>query len=311
MAIKLGRNYELRVQGQFQSFLVFNYPLTVKFNIQRNNLVSVNTGTFELINLNINSRSSIRKDEWNIKYDKSVVFYAGYGDDISALSLCFSGKVQHAFSVRQGVDFVTTITGFDDPVAVKQTYFENKYRAGESYLKLMEDIVAQFKINGISRGAISKRIYYPATKTAILMADKKFVKDKTIQGPAMNVIGEYFGPKAYIDNGTINFLNEDEYARASLRTISSETGLLGTPRQSNQVVYVDIMFEPGISCGQLINVLSTENAPNLKNPNFNGLYRVMGITHKGTISGAMGGEAVTSLALVKFVVKPLEVLVGG
>jgi len=224
-----------------------------------------------------------------------------------------------AASVREGVDFITTVEGFDNPIAIAEAPFSKAYKKGDSYLVLMNDVVGQLSSIGVQRGAISKRFYVPETNSFLTLDQIVFQKDITVQGSCMDVLRNYFGPKVFIDNATVNYLNEDEYARASLVKISSQTGLLGTPRQANKVVYVDILFQPGIRCGQLITLDSIEgaiyeqtlNKMPPKNPNFNGDYRVMGITHKGTISGSVGGEAVTTLALTKFIVKPNEVLVGG
>jgi hypothetical protein len=315
VAIKFERSYELRVQREDATFRVIKNPLTVKFNIQRNNLLSVNSAQFDIINLNPTSRKEIRRDEWNLKYDKRVLFMAGYQDN---MSICFNGMVQQAYSVREGVDFVTHIEGFDNPIAVKQTPFSKEYRKGQTYQTLMNDIVGALAINGVKRGAISNRYFIPSKNISTTLDQLAFQKDVTISGYALDIARAYFGPKAYVDNSTINYLNEDEYSRASLEVISSDTGLLGTPRQSNQTVYVDILFQPGLSCGQKITLDSiegleyekTDNRPLPRNPNFNGDYRIMGITHKGVISDAIGGEAVTTLALLKFVNRPLEVKVG-
>ncbi len=51
-----------------------------------------------------------------------------------------------------------------------------------------------------------------------------------------------------------------------------------------------MIFEPRMFVNQLVALESTESY-------FNGEYAVMGITHRGTISGAICGDAITTLSL--------------
>jgi len=68
--------------------------------------------------------------------------------------------------------------------------------------------------------------------------------------------------------------------------------LLGTPKKSQNRIIVEILFEPAITVGQQVE-LQSRTLPN----EFNQSYKVLGIEHYGTISGAKGGKLKTVLSL--------------
>jgi len=63
------------------------------------------------------------------------------------------------------------------------------------------------------------------------------------------------------------------------------------PRRQNTYIQVDIIFEPRIQVGQIVEIVSQID------PRFNGQWKVQGIKHSGTISGAVGGDCKTTLQL--------------
>ena len=73
--------------------------------------------------------------------------------------------------------------------------------------------------------------------------------------------------------------------------ISSDTGLLNVPIRRETYLEIDIIFDPNIIVGQLIELKSSFNKY------FNGLYKVYGITHDVEITEESGGNATTSLQL--------------
>ena len=52
-----------------------------------------------------------------------------------------------------------------------------------------------------------------------------------------------------------------------------------------------MLFEPRLTLGQIINLQSTTNKQ------YNGLYKVVGFTHRGTISPAVCGDLRTTVNL--------------
>ena len=79
----------------------------------------------------------------------------------------------------------------------------------------------------------------------------------------------------------------------SLTIIDSSTGLLNTPLLEETVVYLDILFEPRLVFGQGVKLKATTGPSDFINT-----YKVVSIHHRGTISDAVCGDAVTTVGLL-------------
>ena len=87
-------------------------------------------------------------------------------------------------------------------------------------------------------------------------------------------------------------MNLDEYIKTPfVPLITTKSGLIGTPRRQGNILDITLMFEPRIQIQQLIEVKSSIN------PIWDGQYKVIGLKHQGTISGAVGGDLTTNLQL--------------
>src|SRR5574338_301365 len=114
--IKFGRNYRLSVTSARGNVLIdfAENPFTIEFDIKRSNQQSTNVASLRIYNLSERTRNIIRKDEYT--YDGTfatrlgVQFDAGYG---KTLSTCFKGSANRAWSVREGVNWITQIEAFD------------------------------------------------------------------------------------------------------------------------------------------------------------------------------------------------------
>ena len=87
-------------------------------------------------------------------------------------------------------------------------------------------------------------------------------------------------------------MNKNEYLASAgeVFVISSQTGLLETPRKFDDRIDVKILFEPRMRVGMLVKIQSLETY-------YNGLFSVKGVTHAGVISGAVGGQLYTTLSV--------------
>jgi hypothetical protein len=102
------------------------------------------------------------------------------------------------------------------------------------------------------------------------------------------------GLQAFIYKQKAYVLSQNEYRAIAggLKTISTDTGMLGSPRlQSNQVV-VDMIFEPRIEIYQNIQLVTTQSR-------MSGNYIVARAVHQGTISGAVCEDLKTQVTLFR------------
>ena len=104
----------------------------------------------------------------------------------------------------------------------------------------------------------------------------------------------------FIDNGKSYILGNNEAIQGQVELIDSSTGLLGTPLRENNTVVFDMIFEPGIILGQYIELYSStftelNSSNNSTTDNVSGYYKITAIKHRGMISPAVCGDAITTV----------------
>lgn len=276
---KYGRNYELIIQDRTGITLAtVQYPLTLEFDILRNTFSSANDAQIRIFNLNEISRGIIRQDMYDFDNRKLIFLYAGYGDN---LPLIFSGTTTQAWSVREGTDWVTTMECFDMGFGFINSRFNNTYPSGTQQKTIITDMVNSLSQFGIQKGAIGS---YPG---AIQMGN-------TYTGSPVDLLREQMTNGGFcVDNGKAHCLNDNEAIAGEPLVLNAQSGLLGTPLRELQYLNVDILFEPRLFLYQLVRLESQDELAD-----FNKLYKVKSVAHKGMISGSVCGEAKTSVGLI-------------
>lgn len=272
---KFSRNYSFYAQGIFQSVTV-QPPFTIEFDITKNLANSSNSSSFRIYNLSRQNRDILRQDQTNLGVFKRLIFKAGYGD---ALPIVFNGNLMRAWSVRQGVDYITTVEpfmgGFDYLNAHGPTTPFPAIGAQRDVLRYLIESLP----SGVSLGKIGN--YNTTIK-----------RGGAYSGSTIDLIQELSGKGFFIDDGVANVLNDNECLTGTITELTSENGLLGTPVRQQNFVYIDMLFEPGIKIGQRLKITS------MINDDFNGDYKVNSLHHKGIISESICGNATTSLCLI-------------
>ena len=274
MANKFDRNYILSVQTNTGKTLTVKRPFTVEFEIHRNSFSSANVASFRIYNLSEDNRSQIRKDPMDSDDLRNMSFTAGYGDN---LSLGFAGNISQAWSVREGNNIVTQIESFDGGFAYTNAITDNAFPAGTPQTAVIDSLVAS--LPGVTKGSIGN---YPGSLS----------KGNAYSGNTTAILTEITGGGFFIDNGKAHCLGDNECVTSEVTLIDAASGLLGTPLLEQQRVLFDVLFEPRLVIGQQLQLKS------LTAPNFNGFYKLTGLKHRGTISDAICGDAITSVELI-------------
>ena len=253
--------------------VTIGYPLKIELNIERAVFSQTNRASFSVYNLGLSTRNKIFQDKYNINRWCFVEFYAGYGDN---MPLLFKGKVWTAYSEKVGVDVVTSIEAMDTDVI--QSYSNVTFEVGTERKEVLQRLVADMP--NITLGSVGK--LGEPLDSRLVVSDKTFL-----------AIDNLTGGHAFVDGDKLHVLNNNEVlGDVSVYKITSETGLLGTPRRQEAQLEIDCVFTPEITVGQMIEIEST-TAP----AQFNGQYKVIGIHHTGVISGAECGTLTTTLNL--------------
>lgn len=277
MTQKFMRNYRLTVTPKGGAPIIITMPITINFTLLRNITSLMNSIELQAFNLSLSNRSQIFQD-WYSFGDPAVeqnnfVLEAGYGQTLYQI---FTGVYRKASSAREGTNIVTRMAAFANNTDIVSTQIYQTVKAGQTLAQILQTLIGQFP-----NLTLGNSLNYPTV----------FSRPVVLNGNVFDLLKQYSGNSVFVDNGKVYILRDGE-ALNNTFLIDDETGILETPRREQGALYLTLLFEPGIQCGQIVQVKSTVQ------PNFNGLYRVNAITHRGMISGALCGRLVTVLELL-------------
>ncbi len=270
---KFGRNYELRVGTDDGSTLVVRLPFTIEFDITRNTLTSANVCQVRIYNLNKLNRNRLRFNISNFGGPyRPISLRAGYGENLAEV---FSGNVSQAWSVREGTNYVTQIECFDGGFAFTNGVTDRQFPANTPQQSLIRSLMGDLPNTAV--GAVGN---YVGTSS----------RGNSYSGNTASILTELTGGGFFIDSGKAYALSTNEYASGpgQTLTINAQSGLLATPVLEQTIVRFDMLFEPSLNVGSSIFLES------ITEENFTGKYKVVAVKHRGTISGAVAGKAITS-----------------
>lgn len=274
--MKFNRRFLMEIEGENQVVTSFGSPFTLELNVNRNALCSSNTGNFRVLNLGAPTREKIYKDPYNGMYRKLVV-RAGYDNE---MPIIFKGNVREAKSYRMegSTNVVTEIDGFDGGWAMANCFTQNvTLPAGTAKSAVLRKLIADLQHTDL--GGISPRF------------NTLCGRGVPLYGPTIKCLRKQTQKNFFIDQEKVYCMAENEATEAPILVISSETGLLGSPKRTQTGIQAEMLFEPRIKVGQLAELIS------LDQPKFNGTYKVMGFIHYGTISDSVCGKLKTTVTL--------------
>lgn len=274
--LKFGRTYSMRIQTK-DGFVEVRDPLTLDFAVRRHAFGSCGTGHFVLYNLAESTRRQIYKDAMNTGEIRNVELRAGYG---TTDPLIFTGNIKEAKTYRPegSVNVLTEISAFDGGLAFANGFSSWAVNGPTTRHAVVTRLVADLSRYGVQPGAIAA---FPGT----------YPRGRSVCGPTTDLLSQETGNRFFIDNGRAYCLKDDDTIAGDIPVISSDTGLLGSPKRADAVIQCELLFEPRFVVGQEVELISSVE------PRFNGIYKIWSFDHYGTISGAVGGKLKTVVSL--------------
>lgn len=272
---KFGRNYILSIDPRGGGTpIIIQPPFTLEFDITRNTLSSANVCQVRIYNLSLLNRNLIRRNAFDYSYPfQAIELKAGYRNNLATI---FSGNISQAWSVREGVNFITQIECYDGGFAYINGTTSMSFPANTPREVIIKSIMA----NGLpftTPGAVGS---YPGSTA----------RGNSYTGNTAKLLDELTGGGFFVDLGKANALGTDEYIASAggVTVISPQTGLLNTPVLEYTLARFDMIFEPSLNVGRIVRIESTtEN-------NFNGSYKITAVKHRGMISEAVCGAVITT-----------------
>lgn len=280
MGTKFGRTYKLLIETSDGNNIEVAYPITMEFTVVRHNLASTNTASLVIYNLSEDTRKKIYKDQYNISDRRAIQLYAGYNDGTQMLlPMVFNGEIRSAYSTRRGPDVRTEIECFDGGFAMANSFSSQSIGQGATQAEIIARLAKD--LQGVEG---------PPTIGNFLTQVAK--RGLAVFGNPAEILKQITNNNFYIDNQRAYILNKDEVVLGEVAVISSESGIIETPRRADTQVEVTIVFEPRIKVSQMISLES------ITEKNFVGIYKVVGFQHRGVISGATAGDCTTTVSLL-------------
>lgn len=279
--VKFGRNYILNIELQSGKQLTVELPFTIEFDVTRNILSSANVASIRIYNLSKINRDQVEFNIYNQGSFRKVQLNAGYG---SNLPIIFYGNITQAWSVREGVNFITQIECFDAGYCYNNAFTNITFPANTPNKTVITTLVESLAAYNVSKGKIGD---YPGTTG----------RGKSYSEPTVSLIARLSNGGFFIDNGVANCLGNSECIENNFPKIDASTGLLGTPVREQQILTFDMIFEPRVQAGQIIDLQSSTISNSSASQAINGFYKVTSIKHRGMISESVCGDAITTLGM--------------
>jgi hypothetical protein len=259
-------------------------PFSIEFEIDRNPFSAVCKASFTIRNLGKATRNNLYMDlndfsigstgNEGIKYRK-IVFSAGYGTDTYEI---FRGNMLWCYSERQGVDFLTKIEASGGQFDMSNSTVSTTIASGESRADMLVALMSSF--NHVRKVVVGRKY------------TGKVVRGQALVGNTEEIIQQITRGDFFIDNDVAYAIADDEYySTGIINSISSSSGLLGSPKREQGYLTIDMVFEPRFLMLQLVDLSS------ITVDIFNGQYRIVAIKHSGTISESVCGSAITTIRL--------------
>lgn len=186
----------------------------VKFELEKTDVSSNNTGTISIWNLNDEHVSILEQP------DCVIELHAGYG---STLPLIFVGNATNPETEMESADRKTTVDVVDGRVAIRDTYISMTYQ-GEILLQtIFNDCISQMGITCIY-GAEAKK----------LIAGQKLPNGYAYVGAAANCLTQLcgmYGLNWSIQNGVCQILAPGEPVTVQGYILNESTGLIRVPKR--------------------------------------------------------------------------------
>ena len=296
MTAKIQRTYRLEVRGR-QRLHVLEDPLTLDFDVERQEFSAAQDSKFTLYNLSKSSRDDIFLDRElrGLKDDEilPITFSAGY-ESQGKQAVIFKGNVVGAYTQRNGSELVTHVQAMDSGQAIANSTVDKPVPAGWDFIGTLKDVMRTLK--GVKVGEVS--VALPPGWTA---------GPAVFCGNTWEELQKYVpdGGRLFIDNGTVHLLGQNNalLSTGGLNLLNAKSGLLNIPIKNGNTTMVSCVFEPNLFVGQALTLESSffPEAGQTKptGPSVNGLYKVIGIHHHGRISGVDSSQAITDLTLLR------------
>lgn len=232
-----GRRYRITVSDDSGNALDVS-DLHCTFNIVKTIMMEPNTSEITIYNLNAQTENTI------IMTGTRVTLEAGY--EGSQFGLIFDGDLLQPIREREdGTTYKLTLISLDSDRAINFEIVNLSVVKGQTQRSIIYHI-ANKASNPIPLGSISSKL-----------EGQTLTRGKVMFGKASDYIRQIAKSNDlhfYMDDGSLNLISLDELPEGEIFELSPESGLIGTPEQTDYGLSGKCLLNPQIKLNSLIHI---------------------------------------------------------
>ncbi len=255
--------------------------LRIKFSVKRSDTITPNTADIRVYNLSEETAKRVRKE-----FTK-VILQAGYEGNFGVI---FQGNIKQVILGRESATdtFIDIVAG-DGDRAYNFAVINQSLAPGSDMSDQVQAAVTAMTPKGVTAGNVGD------------MPPEKLVRTKVMYGNARDYlrdVAQTTGKSVSIQDEKITFIPKKSYLPGERVILTSKTGMIGAPQQTNEGVNVKCLINPLIKIGGRIELdnksierlkinLTVPNSPaNIPAPlTADGVYYVLVVEHTGDTRG--------------------------
>jgi hypothetical protein len=274
-SILFGRRYRLFVDlGGGKSFEVSDLRCT--FQIVKTALLQPNQSIMTIYNLSPETEGTI------IKEGHRMIIEAGYEGD--QYGVIFDGDVvQHVRGKEDGVTYILTLVSMDGDRYINTGMVGVAMVAGQSQRDIVNTLAGK-AANPIQLGTISEQL-----------VNTKLPRGKVLFGLGakyMRQLAQDNNSTFYVLDGKANIVSPADISSNEIFDLSSESGLIGIPMQTEYGVKARMLLNPRVNINSLVRInnqlvrgLRVQYGQPIRPLDEEGIYRVYKLAHIGDTRG--------------------------
>lgn len=250
----------LNVQGKVLQGLDF------EFHVDRNLKPTSNTAEFTIYNLSPDNRKFLQTQKGGV----AVELHGGYADELPNLPLIFLGQLKEVTTVRDGADWVTTVTSGDGP---KKERLAFSLGPGAGFEQAVRKVIAEMGIEPGSSLDVLKTAKFGDKSNNLAEGYTAYGRSTDELEALLNSAGLEHS----FQNGKLQILKRNSALNSTAVTLTQATGLVGSPELDlKKGVKFRSLLNAAIFPGRLVHISSA---------NLDGFFRV----ERGVYSGQTAG----------------------
>lgn len=279
-AVQFGRAFSLVVFGADLNGLDLS-ELRCKFVVKRSDTMTPNMADIRVYNLDEKTALRIRNEF------KKVILQAGYEGNYGVI---FQGNIKQVIIGRESATdtFIDIVAG-DGDRAYNFAIVNSTIAAGGTQADQVQAAIGAMGEKGVTGGFLGE---FPS---------EQLPRGKVLYGNARNYLRDVAqtSDKSWsIQDEKVTFVSKKSYLPGERVILTSKTGMIGTPQQTNEGVNVKCLLNPMIKIGGRIeinnasierlkiNLTVPNSAANIPAPlTADGVYYVLVAEHQGDTRG--------------------------